>query len=143
MTLSFRFHFMRTIISIILIGFFQHFGYSQYNSGCKPTINIETSVFPNKIDLGFACPAGTCCYTHIKAKDKRFDIIEFTLLAYKICKYEDDVFEFKNTGNSFSPAAKSIINRACKGSILEFTCIKAIDTTGKIYILQPFSVELK
>jgi len=77
------------------------------------------------------------------AGDSSLQVISFKMIAYKICNPGDDVFEADNNGNVFIPSVKSILTKVCSGSILEFTCIKAINKSGHILTLQPFSLTIK
>ncbi len=133
---------MRIILSIVFFYFISTNCFSQ-TGNCNPTITIEAGIFPNNADSAFKCPVGACCYTHIKSKDPNLEIISFKLIAYEICNYPDDVVEFDNKGNRFSPASMSLLNKACKGSVLNFSCIKAKNKAGIIYTLKPFSITLQ
>jgi len=112
---------------------------------CMPDINLRAVICPNNRDsLSFKyCPCSGCCAPKgIRAIDKNYSIISFKIKGIKLCSEVSDRMEVENTGAAWNEA-QFIINKACRGSLIIFSCIKAKDKNGRIYTLLPFAHQLE
>jgi len=111
---------------------------------CLTTINVRAIICPNKQDSFSVkyCPkCDGCCLVHgIRSADKNYSIISFKIRGEKLCG-EPFEMETVNTGAAWNEA-QGVINRACAGSIVKFTCIKAKDKNGNIHVLRPLTIQL-
>ena len=69
-------------------------------------------------------------------------MISYKLIATNLCFIGNENMEAENPGNYFFPQAQNIVNHACQGTTLQFTCVKAKNKQGKIFIVQPLTVKL-
>ena|SRR5688572_12824397 len=133
---------MRTLCILITVLLFSNVSGQKVSSeNCIPNLNLKVVLCPNKQD---SLSLKVCCYDcrhGLKAVDKNYSIISFKVSGEKLCDATSNGVEGKNTGAAFNEV-QWILNKACSGSILKFTCIKAKDKKGHIYVLLPFTLQL-
>lgn len=107
---------------------------------CKPNINVIVNVCDSRLikdSLSTVCnnyPSG------LRASDTSYSIISYIVRADG-AGFDDGMGETFNTGAAFNEA-KRIVSKLRIGSYVEFSCIKAKDKNGQIYILQPLALKL-
>jgi len=106
---------------------------------CTPNINLKVNVCGMSFSKDSLCPACKDCPAGLRASDSSFSIISYTIRADG-AGFED-IEETFNIGAAFNEARK-ILSKARPGSNVEFSCIKAKDKNGRIYILQPLTLQL-
>jgi hypothetical protein len=136
---------MKILVSILFSFIFSNV-YSQNidSLDCRPNIDVKAIICPNNFDsiLNKLCPfCDHCMATGIIASDRSYSIISFKIRGEKLCNENHTELEAQNTGAAWNEA-HLVINSACAGSILKFTCVKAKDKNGKIHILQPLTIQL-
>ena len=87
------------------------------------------------------CQLCNNCLPGLKVSDSSFSIISYTVIADGI-GFDEGIAEAFNTGAAFKEA-KWVLMRVSPGSYVEFSCIKAKDRRGSIYILQPLIFTVK
>ena len=124
---------------LFLITCFYSFGAEAQN--CKANINVTVKICGSKLATDSLCQLCNNCLPGLKASDSSFSIISYTVTADRI-GFDEGVEEIFNTGASFNEA-KRILAKVRPGSYVEFSCIKAKDRRGSIYILQPLIFTVK
>ena len=135
---------MRWLFILILSFFFTSLSAQNVSGSCVPTSNVKVVVCPNKQDSSVSkfCPDCYDCVCGLKATDKNYSIISYKLRWDAAAIHIKAPVEVMNNGAAFNEG-KIIINQLRPGIFLEFSCIKAKDTSGKTYILQPLTFYVK
>ena len=107
---------------------------------CKPNINVTVYGCGSKLAKASPCPACNDCLASLRASDSSFTIVSYIIRADG-AGFDEGVEEAFNTGAALNEA-KKILFKVRPGSYVEFTCIKAKDKNGIIYILQPLTIQL-
>ena len=115
------------------------FGQNDSINYCQPSTTFKTILCPS---LDCPCPIGLCCYTRLASNSKNLIVISFKLTAYNLCDTEIVKTEADNIGDNFSVRSVNILQKVCKGSIIVFTCVKAKNKAGKVFMLQPLTLKL-
>ena len=132
-------HFFCILITVLL---FSNVSRQQVSSeSWVPNVNLKVIVCPNKQDSLSLKVSPNHCQHGLKAVDKNYSIISFRVSGEKLCDATSNKVEGKNTGAAFNEV-QWILNKACLGSILKFTCITAKDKNGRVYTLLPFTLQL-
>jgi len=122
----------------VLSIFFYSIGGNAQN--CKPTTDITIKVCGSNLAKDTLCPACNDCPSGLRASDSSFTIISYIVRADGP-GFDEGIEEAFNTGAALNEARK-IIFKVRPGSYVEFSCIKAKDRNGRIYILQPLAMRL-
>jgi hypothetical protein len=129
---------MKILVSIICSFFFSNV-YSQNidSSDCRPNIDVRAIICPNNFDsiLNKLCPTCDHCMVRgVMASDRNYSIVSFKIRGERLCNENRTELEANNTGALWNEA-RLIINKACAGSILKFTCVNAKHKNGNFYTL--------
>ena len=118
------------------------FCFSEANAqNCTPNINVKVNVCGISFSKDSLCPACGDCPSGLRASDSSFSIISYKLRWDAAARHIKAPGEVINIGAGFNEA-KIIIDQLRPGLFLEFSCIKAKDKNGRIYILQPLTLQL-
>lgn len=107
---------------------------------CKPNVNVTVYGCGSKLAKASPCPACIDCPASLRASDSSFAIVSYIVRADG-AGFDDGIEEAFNIGAALNEA-KKILFKVRPGSYVEFTCIKAKDKNGYIYILQPLMIQL-
>ncbi len=112
---------------------------------CLTTVNVRVFICLNKQDSISAkyCPKRYGgCFTNrgLRTTDKNYSIISFKMRSENLCGEQFEM-EAINSGATWNEA-QAIVNRACAGSIVKFSCIRAKDKNGNVQVLHPLTIQL-
>ncbi|MBM3415848.1 MAG: hypothetical protein FJY20_05250 [Bacteroidetes bacterium] len=116
------------------------FGQTDSNKNCEPTTTVKAILCPDSVDC--PCPSSARCATKLIASDKRLKIAGFKIQARGLENQKDEI-EGYNDAENFAPFVLVIFSKLKEGSVLHFTCIKAINKKGQLVILQPLSLTFR
>ncbi|NOT50473.1 MAG: hypothetical protein HOP10_04255 [Chitinophagaceae bacterium] len=132
---QFRYSGMRWIL---LIGFI-FFNTSSFAQNCEPNTTVKVQMFLKDSASSRTIVCDTCRLLY--ATDSNYSIVSFRMIVGG--EGFEDVMETFNQGPFLSKKASFMLSMIRPGSFLELSCISAKNKDGRVYILQPFSINIK
>jgi hypothetical protein len=112
---------------------------NSFAQNCEPNTTVKVEMFLKDSASARTIICDTCRL--IYATDSNYSIVSFRMIVGG--EGFEDIMETVNQGPFLSKKASYMLSMVRPGSFIDISCIKAKYKEGRVYILQPFSIDIK